>query len=81
MARAVQIRRHAIFKRHYRRAVASTPGFHELDLSAQWGLLRDQILVDRSEDSARLLEIFHSRDPRRAEVISELEQARQEQAG
>ena len=81
MAHPVQIRRHAILKRHYRRAVASTPGFHDLELNVRWGLLRDQILADPSPDSPRLLEIFNSREPRCAEVISELEQARQERAG
>ena len=53
---SIAIRRHAIFKRHYRRAVAATPGFHDLELGAQWRLLRDHISVDPGPDAARLLE-------------------------
>lgn len=80
MPAPVALRRHAILKRHYRRAVAATPGFHDLDLAARWALLRDQIVVDRSPAGPRLLEIMNSREPRRAQVIEALEQARQEQA-
>lgn len=72
------IRRHAILKRHYRRAVAATPGFHDLDLGARWALLRDQVAVDPSAEGPRLLEILNSREPRRAQVMEALEQARQE---
>jgi hypothetical protein len=71
-------RRHAIFKRHYRRAIAATPGFHDLDLTAQWQLLRDQITVDPAPQTPALLAIMDSREPRREEVIAALEQARQE---
>jgi hypothetical protein len=71
-------RRHAIFKHHYRRAVDATPGFHELDLSAQWQLLRDQVQVDPAPHTRELLTIMDRREPRRQEVIAALEQARQE---
>ena len=80
MPRPLAIRRHAILKHHYRRAVAATPGFHDLDLGARWALLRDQVTVDPSPDAPRLLEILNGREPRRAEVIEALEQARQEHA-
>ena len=49
MAQPVAIRRHAILKRHYRRAVASTSNFHDLDQSRQWALLRDQVEADSTE--------------------------------
>ena len=73
---SIAIRRHAIFKRHYRRAVAATPGFHELDLGTRWRLLRDHVSVDPGPDAARLLEIMDSREPRQAQVLAELERAR-----
>ena len=71
-------RRHAILKHHYRRAVAATPGFHELDLSARWQLLRHQVQVDPGPQAGELLAMMDRREPRREEVISALEQARQE---
>jgi hypothetical protein len=79
MAQApVAHRRHAIFKHHYRRVVAATPGFHELDLSAQWQLLRNQVQIDPAPHPPELLSIMDRREPRRQEVIAALEQARQE---
>ena len=71
-------RRHAILKHHYRRVVAATPGFHDLDLTAQWQLLRNQVQVDPAPRPPQLLAIMDSREPRREEVIAALEQARQE---
>ena len=71
-------RRHAILKHHYRRVVAATPGFHELDVSAQWQLLRNQVQVDPAPHTRELLVIMDKREPRREEVIAALEQARQE---
>ena len=80
MAAPVAIRRHAILKQQYRRAVALTPDFQDLDLGRQWALLRDQVLVDSTPAGARLLDIFNSRQPRQAQVIAALEEARLERA-
>jgi len=80
MPAPVAHRRHAILKRPYRRVVAATPGFHDLDLGTRWSLLRDEVAVDASPEGLRLLQILNSREPRRAQVIEALEQARQEQA-
>ena len=73
-------RRHAILKHHYRRVVDATPGFHALDLSAQWQLLRNQVQIDPAPHGRELLTIMDRREPRRDEVIAALEQARQEGA-
>ena len=75
--RPITLRRHAILKHHYRRAVAATPGFHDLDFVARWQLMREEVLADASPTSSRLLEIMDSREPRRADVIAALEDARQ----
>ena len=76
-ARPVTIRKHAILKHQYRRAVALTPDFHNLSLNARWALLRDQVLLDSTPAGAKLLDIFNSREPRQAEVIAALEEGRQ----
>jgi hypothetical protein len=78
MARPVSLRKHAILKHHYRRAVASTADFHSLSLGARWLLLRDQILMDSTPAGSKMLDIFNSREPRQAEVIAALEEGRQE---
>ena len=73
----VAIRKHAILKRHYHRAVNATPQFHELDESARWAALRNQVAHDKTPRGATLLKIMDSREPRRQEVLTALEEARQ----
>jgi hypothetical protein len=73
----VSIRRHAILKRHYKRAVAAAPDFHSLSSTAQWALLRDQVQADITPAGPTLLEILDSRASRRDEVIAALEEGRQ----
>jgi hypothetical protein len=77
MARPVSIHRHAILKHHYRRAVASTPDFHDRSPADQWALLRDQVQADSTPSASKLLDILNSREPRRDEVIAALEEGRQ----
>jgi hypothetical protein len=72
----VPIRKHAILKRHYRRAVAKTPEFLQLDTNAQWAVLRKQIDDDTTPKAATLRAIMDDRTPRRGEVLSALEEAR-----
>jgi len=71
------IRRHAIFKRHYRRAVAASPEFHNLEFSARWALLRAQVVADVTPSGVTLLQTLDSRESRRDEVLTKLEEARQ----
>jgi hypothetical protein len=72
----VTIRKHAILKRHYRRAVAATPEFHQLDTNGQWAVLRKQIDDDATPLGATLRTIMDERSARRNEVLSALEEAR-----
>ena len=72
----VPIRKHAIFKHHYRRVVAATPQFHQLDTNAQWAVLRTHIDGDATAKGATLRAIMDDRSARRAEVLSALEEAR-----
>jgi hypothetical protein len=74
----VAIRKHAILKRHYRRAVAAPPEFHQLDSNGQWAVLRRQIDDDASPTGATLRTIMDERAPRRGEVLSALEEARRD---
>ena len=75
---AILIRKHAILKRHYRRAVAATPQFHELDGEAQWAAVRRLVEQDATTpEGVNLLKIMDSRTGRRDEVLSALEDARQ----
>ena len=76
-AQRVTIRRHAILKNHYRRAVATTSTFHTLSLAGQWALLREQVEADSTSGGTALLDIMDSREPRRDEVLAALEDARQ----
>lgn len=71
------IRKHAILKRHYRRAVAATPTFHTLGADVQWALLRDEVQADSTPAGAGLLEIMKKREARRDEVLAALEEGRQ----
>jgi hypothetical protein len=71
----VVIRKHAILKRHYRRAVNATPQFHQLDALGQWAVLRKQVEDDVTPIGSTLLIIMDSREARREEVLNALEQA------
>jgi hypothetical protein len=77
MGKPVAIRKHAILKRHYRRAVKATPQFHQLDVVERWAMLRQQVEADATPTGATLLQIMDSRAGRRDEVLSALEDARQ----
>jgi hypothetical protein len=76
MSKPVAIRRHAILKHHYRRAVAGTPNFHDLDGRHQWAALREQVVNDAAPRPSDLLAILDSREPRRDEVLSALKVGR-----
>jgi hypothetical protein len=75
----VRIRKHAILKRHYRRAVAATPQFHQLDTTRQWAVLREHVDADPTPLGTTLKMIMDSRAARRDEVLAALEQARRNQ--
>ena len=75
----VVIRKHAILKHHYRRAVKATPQFHRLDTVSQWAVLRTHVERDVTPAGARLLTIMDTREARREEVLNALEQARRNQ--
>ena len=77
MAKPVTIRRHAILKRHYRRAVAAAPDFHTMTHSEQWALLRNEVVANFTPGPKNLLEIMDSRESRRDVVLAALEEARQ----
>ena len=70
------VRRHAIFKRQYRRVVAATPDFHNLTPEAQWTLLRAQVIAEAATSNGSLLQVLDSREPRRNEVLTKLEDGR-----
>jgi hypothetical protein len=70
------IRRHAIFKREYRRAVAATADFHTMTPAAQWALLREEVLAGAADGQSSLLDMLDSREPRRDEVLAGLEEGR-----
>jgi hypothetical protein len=72
------IRRHAIFKRQYRRVVAATAEFHSLPVTAQWSLLRAQLVTEAAAGRSSLVEVLDSRSSRRDEVLAGLEDARQQ---
>jgi hypothetical protein len=74
---AIGIRKHAILKRQYRRAVAATPDFHQRDGIGQWAVLRAEVERDLSPEGVKLLGIMDSREQRREEVLASLEDARQ----
>ena len=77
MPRPTKIRRHAILKRHYRRAVSKTTDFQTLPAAGQWAALRDQVQLDSPGARSPLLDILDSREPRRDEVLAALELGRQ----
>jgi hypothetical protein len=72
------IRRHAIFKRQYRRVVAATSEFHTMPAAAQWSLLRAQLVTEAAAGQSSLVEVLDSRSSRRDEVLAGLEDARQQ---
>jgi hypothetical protein len=74
-SKLVVIRKHAILKQHYRRAVEATPRFHELDANKQWAVLRKHVEEDRSAVAATLLKIMDNSHERDDEVLSELKAA------
>jgi hypothetical protein len=76
-AQRVSIRRHAILKNHYRRAVKATTAFHTLSMAGQWALLREQVEADPTPAGLSLLDVMDSREPRRDEVLAALEESRQ----
>jgi hypothetical protein len=80
VSKPTTIRRHAILKHPYRRAVRSTPDFHSLPAAAQWAVLRAEVGSDTTAAGASLLEVLNSREPRRDEVLAALEGGRQADA-
>jgi hypothetical protein len=79
MRRSAQpIRRHAIFKRQYRRVVAAAPEFHNLTAAAQWTLLRTQLVAEAATGASALVDVLDSRESRRDEVLASLEDGRQQ---
>jgi len=71
----LHLRKHAIFKHHYRRAVATTPEFHQLDTDAQWAALRKQVEDDTTTQGTALKVILEERAERRGQVLNALEEA------
>jgi hypothetical protein len=74
--RSVPVRRHAIFKRQYRRAVAAASGFHTMTPASQWALLRAQLIAEAATGEPSLIDMLDSRESRRDEVLAELEVGR-----
>jgi hypothetical protein len=74
----VPIRRHAIFKRQYRRVVAAAPDFHNMTPAAQWTLLRTQVVAEAATGASALIDVLDSRESRRDEVLASLEDGRQQ---
>jgi hypothetical protein len=77
----VPVRRHAIFKRQYRRVVAAAPDFHHLTPAAQWALLRTQLIAEAATGEPSLVDVLDSRESRRDEVLTELEVGRRNDVG
>lgn len=75
---SVPVRRHAIFKRPYRRVVASAGDFHNLTSEAQWALLRAQLIAEAATGEPSLLDVLDSRESRRDEVLANLEEGRRQ---
>jgi hypothetical protein len=72
----ITIRRHAIFKRQYRRVVAAAENFHNLTPEGQWALLRAEVLAESPDGQSPLLAVLDGRADRRDEVLAGLEEAR-----
>lgn len=71
------IHHHAVLKHPYRRIVAATPDFHDLDGTRQWAALRDQVVADAAGGRKSLLDVMDRRASRRDEVLAALEEGRQ----
>ena len=67
------IRRHALFKRQYRRVIAAVTDFHSLLPEAQWELLRAQVVAETVTRESTLLDALDRRASRRDEVLAGLE--------
>jgi hypothetical protein len=78
--RSIEVRRHAIFKHHYRRAVAATNDFHDMTPVARWALLRAQLVAEAATGVSQLVDVLDSREPRRDEVLAKLEEGRRRDA-
>jgi hypothetical protein len=74
--RSIVVRRHAIFKRQYRRVVAAVTDFHNMTSEAQWSLLRAQVFAEAITGESALLEMLDKRAARRDEVLAGLEAGR-----
>ena len=74
------IRRHAIFKRQYRRVVAAASNFHNMTPAAQWTLLRAQVVAEAAVGHSALIDMLDSRESRRDEVLAKLEEGRRSDA-
>jgi hypothetical protein len=77
---SVAVRRHAIFKHPYRRAVAAADDFHNLTTAAQWALLRAQLAAEAASGAPSLVDVLDSRESRRDDVLAKLEHARRQDA-
>jgi hypothetical protein len=75
------IRRHAILKRQYRRVVAAATDFHNMTPAGQWALLRAQVVAEAATGESSLVDTLDSRESRRDEVLSSLEDGRQQDSG
>lgn len=74
---SIAVRRHAIFKHHYRRAVAAANDFHNMTPVAQWALLRAELVAEAALGASPLVDVLDSRASRRDEVLARLEEGRQ----
>jgi hypothetical protein len=74
--RTIVIRRHAIFKRQYRRVVHAVPDFHTMPPETQWSLLRAQVFAEAITGRSALLQTLDQRATRRDEVLAGLEAGR-----
>ena len=75
----VAVRRHAIFKKPYRRVVDAANGFYNMSPAAQWALLRAQLVADAASGESSLLNVLDSREARRDEVLARLEEGHRQE--
>jgi hypothetical protein len=78
--RSVEVRRHAIFKHQYPRAVAAANDFHNMTPAVQWAMLRAQLVAEAATGTSSLLDVFDSRESRRDDVLAKLENGRRRDA-
>jgi hypothetical protein len=79
-SRPIEVRRHAIFKHQYRRAVAAANDFHNMTPVAQWAVLRAQLVAEAATGTSSLLDVLDSRESRRDDVLARLEDGRRRDA-